>query len=514
LLAFRHEAANIAGGRISALSPGQNRISIHPTILNTMKRLWFLFSFLACAASAQQQPWTLEACIAYANEHNLQLQLNQLNVQLSEEALQLAEQARHPNLNGFATHNYNWGRSFDVFTNLPVTERVQSNNFGLNGNMTVFNGFQLANAIRQAKINLEAAGLDADKGRNDMALMLANAYLQILFSQENLQQANLQASSLRQQLERTSELVSAGVLPESNLLDLQSQLATSELQVVNTTNALAFSKLQLRQILQLPPDQAFEVATPAIPEPQAAEALESSMAIFGTAETLMPEIRSADLKAESSLLGIDMAKANHLPTLSLNYGINTFYSSAQKETLLGFNGTVTQLIGYAVLDPTTNATLPVFTETVDRSNPIVGKFGFLDQVKESLRQSVGLTLSIPIYNRGQVSNGVARAQIAHEQAKLSAQIARNTLRQSIEQAYQDVVAARQTFLANKRQVEALEETFRTTQERFNLGVTNITDFTVAQNNLNVAKATLIRAKYDYTFKRKILDFYMGKPVSL
>jgi outer membrane protein len=262
--------------------------------------------------------------------------------------------------------------------------------------------------------------------------------------------------------------------------------------------------------LQLPAEESFDIAVPALGEPAVQASASTSALVYATAEGNMPEVKSADLGIESSKLGISIAKANYKPTLSMNYGISTFYSSAQKQHVVGYDGFVTQQIGYAV-DPATLVQYPVFTQS---RKPIVQNFGFFDQMDESLRRNVGFTLNIPIYNRNQVKSSVANAQIAADRARLNAQITRNTLRQTIEQAYQDMVAAGQTYVSNKKQVEALEETFRVTQERFNLGLANMTDFAVAQNNLNGAKANLVRAKYDYIFKTKIIDFYMGKPVKI
>lgn len=491
--------------------------------IDNMQKNWIfiLVALLAPTFSSygQEKDWTLQACIQYALENNIQLKVNQLNINSSQEALTLAEHARYPSLNGFMSHNYNWGRSFDVFTNAPVTERVQSNSIGLNASATLYSGFALKNTITQRQLELESSKYTVESAKNDMVLSVASAYLQILFSRENLSNAELQVASLNTQIERTQQLVDAGVLPESNLLDLQSQQATNELQVVNSTNTLNLSILQLKQLLQLPPNTEFKIAVPNLAAPSTAAIIPSSQEVYGTAETIMPQIQSADIQIKSTQLGIDIAKASYQPSLSLNASINTFYSSAQREFFLGYSGTRQQVIGAVEIPDIPGfpslPSLPVTTLAPDpNSEPIVGEFGFFDQLDESLRQSIGLSLNIPIYNRNQVKSSVARAQIANEQARLNAQAERNALRQTIEQAQQDALAAAKTYQANNKQVKALEETYRTTQERFNLGVTNITDFTVAQNNLNVAKANLIRAKYDFIFKREILDFYMGKEIDL
>lgn len=472
-------------------------------------------TFIFCSfLSFGQESWSLEKCIEYALENNLSIKTNALNIKTNQEALTLAEHARYPNLNFSASHNYSWGRSIDPFSNTPITQRIQSNNFGLSGNATIYNGMRLTNSIKQSALNIQASEADLESTKNFIVLSLSTAYMNILFGIENLANAQRQVKSLDVQIERTQKLVDAGVLPKNNLLDLQSQKATNELQAVQAENALAIAKLNLKQILQLPADGDFQIVIPAVSDPNTATALAQPASIYSMAESTQPQVKNADLQAESAELGIEIAKANYKPTLSIGYSMNTGYSSAQKELFLGYSNTVIETSNTAfVQDGSTILPLQVVVQDTD-SDPIVQKFGFGRQLDESVRGFAGLTLSVPIYNRNQVKNAVANATIQRERARLNAQTVRNDLRQTIEQAYQDALAAGKTYESNKKQVEALEETFRMTQERFNLGVSNITDFNVAQNNLNVAKSNLIRAKYDYILKSKVLDFYMGKGITL
>lgn len=471
-------------------------------------------TLIACSFfSFGQESWSLEKCIDYALENNLTIKTNALNIKTSQESLTLAEHARYPNLNFSASHNYSWGRSIDPFTNTPITQRIQSNNFNLSGGVTVYNGFQLKNSIQQSQLNVESSELNLEESKNTIVLMLASSYMNILFGIENLANAQRQVKNLDEQIERTQKLVDAGVLPKNNLLDLQSQKATNELQAVQAENALAIAKLNLRQILQLPEDGEFQIVIPTLAEPDASANIASAATIYTQAESTQPQVKSADVQAKSAELGIEIAKANYKPTVSLNYSAGTGYSSAQKELLVGYAESET-IVTNSFVDVLGNP-IPVQAIVPDTdSDPVIRKFGFGRQLDESVRGFIGLSVSVPIYNRNQVKSAVANATIASERARLNALTIRNNLRQTIEQAYQDALAARKTYTANKKQVEALEETFRMTQERFNLGVSNITDFNIAQNNLNVAQSNLIRAKYDFILRSTVLDFYLGNEIKL
>ncbi|MGB0525469.1 MAG: TolC family protein, partial [Flammeovirgaceae bacterium] len=281
-----------------------------------------------------QESWSLEKCIEYALENNLSIKTNALNIQTNQEALTLAEHARYPSLNFSASHNYSWGRSIDPFSNSPITERIQSNNFSLGGSVTVYNGSQLKNSIKQSQLNIQSSEFDLEQSKNFIVLNLANAYMNILFGIENLANAQRQVQNLDEQIERTQKLVDAGVLPKNNLLDLQSQKATNELQAVQAENALAISRLNLKQLLQLPADEELQIVIPAIPDPNTNEVIPTSSAIYTTAESIQPQIKSADIQAESAELGIELAKANYLPSLNFQYSLNSGYSSAQQELFL------------------------------------------------------------------------------------------------------------------------------------------------------------------------------------
>lgn len=479
--------------------------------------IFLLLIFLLPVAASAQNLWTLDRCIDHALSNNLNIQLSQLDIEISEANLTQARHLRAPNLNGFASHNYNWGRSFDVFTNLAVTQRVQSNSFGVSTGVTLFNGFQNQNTIKQNEATLESSKYALEDAKNNTILNLTNAYLQILFNRELLDNARRQVLNSDEQLQRTEKLVSAGNLPVNNLLELISQKATNELQEVNAQNALDFSILQLKQLLQLPESTPFELAIPTLSDPDEDLLFPSSDEIYRTAEVLQPGIKRAEMNIREADLGIEIARGNYYPNITANAGINSFYSSAQLiQRVREQTGTEIVPIGFVVNPDPNNGfppQIPVFSQA-PQFEVREQEFGFMDQLREALRKSIGISMTIPIYNRHQVRTAVATGQIRYQQARVNAEIQKNQLRQDIETSHQNAVAAAKSFVVNKRRVEALQETFRVTQQRYNLGAANIVDFTIAQNNLFVAESDLLRAKYEYVFRTKILDFYMGNPIRL
>jgi len=479
----------------------------------------FLSILLFAAVQAQETQWTLQQCVDYALQNNIDVKLQQLNIDDNKALFDQSKFARMPNLNGFVNHNYNWGRSFDVFTNAPVTQRVRSNNFALSAGVTLFNGMQNQNTLVQSRQNFQASQADFEKAKNDLMLNVVSSYLQILFDTENLNNAQRLLLNTEEQIIQTEKLVKGGVLAETNLLDLLSQKASDEVQVVNSENALSFSILRLKQLLQLNDEDAFDIVIPDIDDPATDLLIEDANTIYQTAEATLPEIKSADLNEQSAKTGIKIAQGNYYPTLSMSAGINTFFSSAQAiQVSREVTGTETQAIGFINLPPDlvpdgTPLQYPVFSE-LPVQELVTSEFPFWDQLDESLRQSIGFSLNIPIYNRHQVKTGVNRSKIQYERARLNSQQIRNQLRQNIETARQDVLAASKTFGANTRRLEALQETFRVTETQFNIGAANITDYNVARNNLINAQSDLLRAKFDYIFKMKVLDFYLGKELKL
>lgn len=448
----------------------------------------------------------LQQCIEIAIENNLSVKRSMLLKERARINLVQAQANRLPNLNVGGGYGYNWGRSIDPTTNQFINQQITFSGVNGNANLTLFNWFNLANTVKQNRLFLESSDYDVDKAKNDISLNIATFYLNVIFNRELVENAQYQLESSQNQLERTKKLVAGGALPRTNELELISQVATNEVNLVNAQNNLDLAFLNLKQAMLIPVAQKLDIVVPELEPDRDAFPDASAGAIFEVAVEAMPEIRSAELQVQSALMGIRIAQAAYTPTLSLSAGFSTNYSDAFGQRFIPGSGdpiqTPTGLVtesGEQVLTFTPSG------EYVD--------YGFSDQFENNLSRSLQLNLSIPIFNNLQANSNVQRSKIALQQSEIAVTEQRNLLRQTIETAYNDAFAASKTYAASQRQVEALEETFRAVENQYNLGASNFTDYQVASNNLFGARSDMVRAKYDFIFKTKILDFYQGKPVT-
>lgn len=482
----------------------------------------FVFSLLPVAGWAQTETqntakvWTLKECIDYALANNLDVQRSELNRQNSEVDRTQAKMAMIPSLNASLSNGFNWGRSINPVTNEFTTQEIRSLSPNANSQVTLFNGLRIQNTIRQANTGYFASEADLQKAKNDVSLNVINLYINVIFNKELTENARFQLRSSQQQLERTKKQVAAGALPRSNELNLEAQVATNEVSVINNENLYNLSLLQLKQALLLPASTAMDVERPEL----SVEDLvldQSSQEVFEIAKQTMPEIKSADLKVRSAMYGYKAAKGNLYPRLSLSGSINSNYSSANDRSVFvpdGFNLVPSaNPVGFYT-DPVSGTPVTVYGYEVEPS--IAGSYtdgyGYRDQLKDNIFRSVSLTLSIPLFNGMQARAGVKRAHISHGLAEVTAKQVNQTLRQNIESAYNDAIAASKSYQANVRQVAAREEAYRMTSQRHDLGAANYVEYQVAENDLFQAKSDLTRAKYNFIFRKKLLDFYQGKPL--
>ncbi len=470
--------------------------------------LWLLF---CTGVTAQDQAWTYSELLDYALENNLSVKRGELDYQLNEVNLTQSKADVFPTLNFGGQYGVNWGRSIDPTTNLFISQRIQSAGISGGSSVTIFGGLQKLNSIKQNKLNLEASSNDLEAAKNDVILNVVTFYTNVIFNRELQETARLQLNTTTQQLERTQKLVNAGSLPISEVLDLQSQQASNELEVVNAENSLNLALLNLKQVMQMPASESLDVVVPEIDAEDYGFSILSVADIYKSAEVTLPEVRSADLNVESSLLGEKIAKGGLYPSLRLGYSMFTNYSDAldPKRMADGTFGPPGEIVdaGFITGDP--SQTITLFTPNpnfIDVDN------GISDQFSDNLSRALSLSISVPIFNGLAVRSSSQRAVINREMAEINAMEVRNQLRQIIETAYNDAVAASKAYEASQKQVQALEESFRVTEKRYNLGAVNFVDYQIAQNNLFRAKSDLVRTKYDYIFKTKILDFYQGNPI--
>ncbi|HPH47315.1 MAG TPA: TolC family protein [Chryseolinea sp.] len=483
------------------------------------KLLCIILLLITISVQAQQtvsQPpsgvWSLRQCIEYALENNLTVQRGAYNVETSEVNLRQAKMAMLPSLNASANYGFNWGRSVDPTTNFFTTSEIRSTNPNANSSVTLFNGFRLQNTLKQNARSYEASKEDLAKSKNDVSVNIATLFITVVFNKEQLENAKFQLSSTQKQYERTKKQVDVGALPKSDELNLDAQVATNELTVIQQENALALSLLQLKQALQLPASTPFDVE---VPEVKVEDFVldQSRDQIYDIAKQTMPEIRSANLKVESAEYAAKAAKGNLYPQLSLQGSIGSRYSSAADgEHFVSDGGAPTpgtRTIGYVDVGGTN---YDVLTDIMIPSGAYEPTYGYSEQLKDNIFRSAGLSLSIPIFNGLQSRSAYQRSVISYKVATIAAKETENTLRQNVETAYNDALAAAKTYNSSLRQVTAREEAFRMTQQRYEIGAANYVEYQVAENDLFRAKSDLVRAKYDFIFKKKMLDFYQGKQI--
>lgn len=429
-----------------------------------------------------QKKWSLKQCIDYAQENNLQIKLQELNTKVNQNFLYQSIANLLPSFNAGASQSFTFGRSIDFFTNLPVDDNNQAFNYQVSSQLTIFNGFQNINTIRQNSLNLKASEKDLERMRKDISLNIASAYLQILFAIEQLTNAENQAETSRLQVERTKALVEAGSLPLGNLLEIQSQLAVEELRVVNARNILSMSYLTLTQFLELPSPEGFEIEIPDFSEFSIESLAYSVNEIFNTAVEVQPQIKGAEYNLESAMAGLSIARGRRSPRLALSGS----YGSGFRRLIR--DGEVVDIPGVPS--------------------------AFWDQIENNQSKSVSLGLSIPIFNSFQVSTGIKNARINVMNYDYQLQLRKNVLYRDIQQAYADAVSAFENFQASSKAVTASEESFRYTEQRFNVGLVTSVDYNTAKNQLARVQSDLLRSKYEYIFKINILEFYLGNEISL
>ena len=462
-----------------------------------------------------ENTYSLEDCIRIALESNPQLKQSELQVQTNGNTYEQSRWQRWPSLNFSAGQGFSFGRNIDPFTNQFVQQSISQNTFQLGASVVLFNGFQIKNNIVRNDINVKASQKDLDAARNDLMLNVALSYLQVISNEELIEVARRQVDASNLQVERTAKLVAAGTLAESNLLDLRAQLANDELSLVNAENNLETAKLNLKQYMNLPGANQINVVKITVADPTLQAYDATIQEIYETAMTNLPQMKAANLRIESAKKQIEIARGVAMPTLTLNGGFSTAFSSAAPKERFVANGTgsttydvpsTTSYVSYS------GVSVPVI-EKITTPNGGIQHFGYLDQLNFNRNPSVSLSLRIPIFTNFQVKYNVANAKIQQKNTEYQAQQVQLTIRKNVEQAYIDMNNSAKRYSATANQVRALTEAHRVAQVRFDVGAINSVEYNIAKANLDRANSNLIQTKYDYVFRTKILDFYMNRPLS-
>lgn len=452
-----------------------------------MKKLTILCLFIAAfvrPVTSQIKEWSLEDCIRYAIENNIQIKQQDIQSQYMKNALDLSKLNLLPSINGQVSHNYSFGRALDQTTyEYTENEKILSDNFYLGGTLNLFNGFQNLNSIKRSRYDLLASEEDLQSMVDNVALNVALYYLQILLNKEIVTATENQLLITRQQIEKTEKLVEAGSVARGNLLQIEAQAAQEELQLINIQNQLETSVLNITQLLELPSSEGFEIVVPDIPIDTTA-IIGSVGDIYETAVLIKPEVKGSEYRLYSSEYDLKIARGGRSPRLSMSNSFSTGYSDIRKKLL---------------------QVTPV---------PVYGDYPFAEQVNDNINYGIGFSLNIPVLNGWQVNKNIANSRLAVENSRYALEGTRKQLYKNIQQAYADAAAALKRYTASIKVVLSTEESFRYTEQKFNVGMIAPVDYNASKTQLLNAQSDMAQAKYEYIFKTKVLDFYKGIPLNL
>ncbi len=480
-----------------------------------MKKALLLIPALFLAISGwTQEIWTLEKCIDYALANNIQVKQQLLQVEGTKADVLQSKLTFLPSLNGFASHGYNYGKTVDRFTNDFATERVRSNNFYLASQITLFEGFQKVNQLRINQSNLEAMHYDTDKFMDDIALGIATAYLQILYYQEMTRTATSQLNATELQVARLKKLVDAGSLAQGDLFNVEAQRAAENSAVVEAQNNLDLAYLTLTQMLDLPSTDNFEIEVPNLELEGQLSLVARPEQVFDYALQAQPSIKSAEAKVKSAEYTLMSAQGGQSPSLTLQGSIGT-----------GYSGAAQVIDTYTTYIPDVTQTLPTSFIPGPDGQPVqyVWNIGatattktkpFKDQINDNVNKSISFNLSVPIFNGWSTRTSISKAKLNVQNAKYNYDLSKLELRKTIEQAHADAKAALNKYNSSISGLDAAKESYRYAEKKFDVGSMNSVDYNNSKKDFEKAESELLRAKYEFIFKTTVLDFYMGKPITL
>ncbi|GHV11064.1 transporter [Bacteroidia bacterium] len=441
-----------------------------------MKKTAFILILLCgltFAGHAQPKQWTLDECIRYAVEHNISIQQMDLQRKNAEVTLSTSRNSRLPSLNAGSDLNRNFGQASGT---TGLNENNFSTSISVTSSMPLFTGFRIFNEIARDRLDLKTATENLTKAREDLSINITSLFLQVIFKQEILKINEQQLQLSQQQVERTQFLTQAGKVPQSQLYDIEAQVAKDDVSRVEAQNELALALLDLAQSLELKNTTDFDVSMPTDSNviAQYSGSLEAPQTIFNHAVQIKPAIKANEYAVQSAEKSLKIAEAGYSPTLNLNLGYGSNY-----------------VYQYGLPDGVSN---PVFSS----------------QFKNNANEYIGLSLNIPIFNRFAVRNQVRSAKINRNNRQLELEKSKQTLFKEIQTAYLNATSAQEKYRAAEKAVKASEESFQYAQKRYEVGNSSIFEFNEAKTKWVQVQSEMTQAKYDFILRTKILDFYNGK----
>lgn len=469
------------------------------------KQLFILFFLSIISASQAQEEWSLLRCVEHALENNLTIKQAEINVDFADIDQKQSKHSRFPSLNFSTGVNSNFGRSTDPITNTNVTENFISNNLTLSSGVTLFNGFRIANSIKQSNLDSKASQYDLEQTKRDISLTVANNYLNVLFAEENLAIAKTQLETSKEQLTQTQRLIDAGVRPANEALDILAQIANNEQLVIGAENSKEIALLGLKQLLRLDPDVSMILSAPTDVTVESDPDLLTFKEVLNSAIQTQYNIKAAEVRVESSRIGEKVAKSALMPNITLGGSIGSNYANRAKRV----DGFVTEQIDQTILINEMAVEISTFQDF-----PILSDNPYFNQLDENISYGFGVGLSYPIYNNYSNKANIERSKLNTLNAINQSEQTKDALKTTIQQALADAKASKRKLNASERSVEAQTASFNNAEKRFNAGTINTFEYVSIKNALLEAEVNAVLAKYEYLFAMKVLDFYMGKPINI
>jgi outer membrane protein len=456
--------------------------------------------------SIYAETWTLEQCLLYAAEKNLQIKQADLSEQLAKSnEFQSLMQLLTPRLNADGSLSQNYGRSVDPTTYSFVNQKILTNSLSLTGSVTLFSGLSQIYNLKQNKMNVEASEADKKNTLNNVALTITRAYLQVLLSKEQLKASQAQLKLSEEQFKQAKILVEVGNVPLGNQLDAEAQLAQDTLNYLVALNTVTVAKLTLSILLQLEPQTDFDVEAPVFSLSDNPDVLnETAESVYASAMQTQPMIKSAFFRLQSARYRMMAAKGFQSPTINAFVNSRTNYSSGFKEFTSQTIPNEFDTIGFFSGFPITTQKRIVATNDI----------AYYDQLTQNISNTIGVSINIPILNGWQTRNAIKAAKINYQSASLQQLQTENQLKQDVYTAYYEAQNALQTYEAAQKSLNAFKKSLEYNEERYKIGALNSLQFNTVRTSYANAEIQEIRARYDYVFKLKVLDFYKGNPLTL
>jgi len=416
----------------------------------------------------QNNKWTVQKCIDYALQKNIQIQKTLLTTEANKVNFEAIKASRFPIVDGSARQNFGWSDEYSAGSNTYSFNGSNNTSFAVSSSVTIYAGLRLQKSIKQSEINYKAGEFDSETMKEAISLNIMDVFLQILYAEELVKNDQNQMELTIKQLDLANERLKLGVISKSDYLQVKSQVAIEKQNIASAQGLLTTNKVTLMQLMELPVTNDFEIEQPDLNNliNKSRNSLPDS--VYQIALAIKPQIKGAALRSESISMGVDIARSSYMPRISLDAGVST-----------GFNS--------------------------------MNSSSYTSQFTHGFNPSIGLSLSVPIYHNQLISSTVEIAKINSRNALFDEQNTKNQLRKSIETACTNVFTAQNEFEASIEQLQAAQESYSVASEKYTQEIMNAVDLLIQKTNTNIAESNYLQAKYNLIFSYKTLDFYLGIP---